>query len=257
MTLVHVEDVDRVRVVTFTHPKPTNPFGREMKAAVTQALLAADADDRVDAVVLTGGVDRSFCAGGDFTEVRELVDPDDIEAWIDRIVDLYLTIVDVSKPTVAAIDKHAIGLGFQVALMTDWRLMSTHASLMMPELEHGLGASMASSILTTVAGYGVARQIVLSCQPVSPAAALEARICDEVVERELLLERAVLRAARLGGYPRDCFTATKKVLTAPLRETLVRTREQSKSVHRAAFAARAMDGHIDRVLHRTPVGAAR
>lgn len=257
MTLVTVEDVRRVRVLTLAHAKPTNPLSAELKAAVTAALREADADDGVAAVVLTGGAGRSFSAGGDFNEVRTLAAPDDVDAWIDRVTDFYLSLLTVAKPTVAAIDNHAIGMGFQIAMMADWRILTTHASLMMPELEHGLGASMAAAILTTTSGYDTARRIVMSCQPVSPDAALAAGIADEVCERDLLLERAVQRAERLGGYPRDAFSLTKKALTRPLRDVLETTREQSKTVHRAAFAARAMHPHFDRVLHRGPVVGAR
>lgn len=257
MNLVAVEDVARVRVLTFAHEKSTNPFNKEMKAAVTDALRDAEADDAVTAVVLTGGYDRSFSAGGDFTEVRELSSPEEVDAWIDRITDFYLGLLAVTKPTVAAIDNHAIGIGFQIAVMLDWRVMSTRASLMMPELEHGIGASMASAILTTTCGYDAARHVVMSCQPISPAGALSAGIVDEVTEREFLLDRAVQRAERLGSYPRSAFSVTKAALTKPLRDVLEQTREQSKAVHRAAFSARAMHTHFDRVLDRTPVAAAR
>lgn len=255
MNLVTIEDVRRVRVLTFAHEKPTNPFNKQMKTAVTDALRDAEADDAISSVVLTGGYDRSFSAGGDFNEVRALSTPEEVDAWIDRITDFYLALLSVTKPTVAAIDNHAIGIGFQIAVMLDWRVMSTRASLMMPELEHGIGASMASAILTTTCGYDRARHLVMSCQPLSPAGALGAGIVDEVTEREFLLERAVQRAERLGSYPRGAFSMTKKALTAPLRDVLEQTREQSKAVHRAAFGARAMHAHFDRVLDRPSVAA--
>jgi carboxymethylproline synthase len=139
--------------------------------------------------------------------------------------------------------------------MFDWRIVSTRACFIMPELEHGIGASMASAILSTTSGYDVARRIVISCQPISAAEAVALHLADEVAERELLLDRAVARAGRLGDYPFSSFSQTKRALTGPLRAALTQTREQSKLVHRAAFRAKAMHGHMDRVLNRAPASA--
>lgn len=248
--LVLIDDIGSVRVLTLAHEKPTNPFNQKMEAAVMAALREADQDDLVSSIVLTGGVDRSFSAGGDFTEVRQISGDTAVDAWIDRVTDLYLSALDVRKPTVAAIDNYAIGIGFQLAMMFDWRIMSTRATLMMPELEHGIGASMAAAILTATCGYDTARQVIMSCQPVAPATALSMRMVDEVTEREFLIDRAIQRAKRLGGYPESCFGVTKRALTNTLRTVLEETRQQSKLVHRAAFRAKAMHPHFDRVLHR-------
>lgn len=250
MALVLADDVEGVRVLTLAHEKPTNPFNQQMEAAVITALCEADGDDRVCSVVLTGGVNRSFSAGGDFNEIRQISSDVEVDAWIDRVTDLYLSALNVRKPTVAAIDDYAIGIGFQLALMFDWRIMSTHATLMMPELEHGIGASMASAILTATCGYDTARHLIMSCQPVSASSALSARMVDEVTEREFLIERAIQRAQRLGGYPDRCFSVTKHALTNTLRNVLEETRQQSKIVHRAAFRAKAMHSHFDRILHK-------
>lgn len=248
MGLVLATDIGEVRVLTLAHEKPTNPFNLEMETAVIAALRETDDDERVRSVVLTGGVNRSFSAGGDFNEVRQISTDTEVDAWIDRVTDLYLGALDVRKPTVAAIDNHAIGIGFQLAMMFDWRIMSTHATLIMPELEHGIGASMASAILTATCGFDTARHVIMSCQPISASSALNSRMVDEVTEREFLIERAIQRAQRLGGYPDKCFSVTKTALTSTLRIVLEDTRQQSKIVHRAAFRAKAMHGHFNRIL---------
>ncbi|GHE37978.1 enoyl-CoA hydratase [Streptomyces longispororuber] len=248
MALIEVADVDRTRVLTLAHEKPTNPFGKAMAHACMAAVRAADADDGVDAVVVSGGPDRCFSAGGNFNEARTLATDDAVDETIDWCTDLYLSVLDVGKPTVAAIDRHAIGLGFQLAMMFDWKLMSTRADLVMPELEHGIGASMAATILSTSCGYDVARHVVMSCRPIPPETAVGLRMVDETCEPEFLLDRALQRAGRMGRYPRVAFSATKRVLTQPMRTALENTREASKAVHRATFGAKAMHRHFDRVL---------
>ncbi|MFE0171809.1 enoyl-CoA hydratase/isomerase family protein [Streptomyces sp. NPDC059002] len=248
MALIDVTDVDRTRVLTLAHEKPTNPFGKEMAHLFMEAVGKADADDDVDAVVVFGGQDRCFSAGGNFNEARLLATDEAINETIDWCTDLYLSVLNTRKPTVAAIDRHAIGLGFQLAMMFDWKIMSTRADLVMPELEHGIGASMAATILSTACGHDVARHVIMSCRPIGPDTARDRRMVDEICEPEFLLERALQRAARMGRYPEIAFSATKRVLVTPMREALENSREASKAVHRATFGAKAMHKHFDNVL---------
>lgn len=248
MSLITIDNVQDVRVITLAHEKPTNPVGKTFADAITKAIREADQDDSVAAIVVTGGRDRCFSAGGDFNEVREVAGDTAVDDLIDWCTNLYLSVLDTRKPTVAAIDHHAVGLGFQLAMMFDWRIMSTRADMFMPELEHGIGASVGATIFATTTGYDIARHIVMSCRPISAESALTLRMADEVCEPEFLLNRAVERASRMGKYPRAGFSATKQVLTDRLRNALEDTREQSKAVHREAFRAKAMHKHFNNVL---------
>src|SRR4029078_9600954 len=99
----------------------------------------------VKAVVMTGGVGRSFSAGGDFNEVKNLSGGGDVDRWIDRVTELYVHALRVDKPTVAAIDKYAIGMGFQFALMFDQRVLTEGAEFRMPEARHGIGRSLGAA----------------------------------------------------------------------------------------------------------------
>ncbi|MGW1915403.1 enoyl-CoA hydratase/isomerase family protein [Streptomyces sp. NPDC002076] len=251
MALIDIEDVDGIRILTLAHEKPTNPFGKRMAEAFMSALREADRDDTVGAIVVNGGRDRSFCAGGDFNEVMLLATDDSVDELIDWITDLYVSVLDTSKPTIAAIDRHAIGLGFQLAMMFDWKIMSTRANLVMPELEHGIGASMGAAILSTISSYDIARHVIMSCRPIGADTALRWGMADEACEPEFLLDRAMQRAQRMARYPEIAFSATKHVLTDRLRVTLEQTREDSKAVHRRTFAAKAMHSHFNNILGRT------
>ncbi|MDX3228671.1 enoyl-CoA hydratase/isomerase family protein [Streptomyces sp. ME19-01-6] len=248
MALINVEDVERVRLLTLAHEKPTNPFGKEMAGVFMEAMREADGDENIDAIVVSGGRDRCFSAGGDFNEALRLATDDAVNETIDWCTDLYLSVLDTSKPTIAAIDRHAIGLGFQLAMMFDWKMMTTRADLVMPELEHGIGASMAATIISTTCGYDVARHAIMSCRPIAPDTALRLSMVDEVCEPDFLLDRALQRAQRMGRYPNVAFSATKRVLTDRLRTALEYSREESKAVHRKTFAAKAMHKHFGNIL---------
>jgi len=248
MELVNETTVAGTRVIEMAHPTGSNPFGVELEDQVKAALRRAETDASVKAVVMTGGVGRSFSAGGDFNEVKNLSGGDDVDRWIDRVTDLYVHALRVDKPTVAAIDKYAIGMGFQFALMFDQRVLTEGAEFRMPELKHGIGCSVGAAILSALVSRNVARQIVLTAQTIGAAKALEYGIANEIVALPILIERALALAAEMASYPEVAFRNTKRSLVAPLIKTLLETAEESKRVHRAAFAARAMQTHFRRVL---------
>lgn len=245
---IEIDDAMGVRVLTLAHEKYTNPIGKQAAADLMVALAEADRDDNVSAIVVTGGRDRCFSAGGDFNEARMLLDDDIVNETIGWCTDLYLSVLDCSKPTIAAVDHHAVGLGLQLAMMFDWKMMTSRADFIMPELEHGIGASVGATVLTTACSYDVARHVIMSCQPVGPDAALRYAMVDEVCEPDFLIDRAVARGQRLGKYPRIAFAGTKRVSTEPMRMALQQTLAASQAVHRETFRAKAMHKHFGRIL---------
>jgi carboxymethylproline synthase len=248
MTLVQETTLDGTRLIEMTHPAGTNAFGIDMERAVIEALLRAQLSPEVKAVVLTGGVGRSFSVGGDFNEVKNLTGGDEVDRWIDRVTDLYLAALRVDKPTVAAVDGYAIGIGFQLALMFDYCVMSQNAELRMPELKHGIGCSMGGAILRAIMSLSVARKIVFGCQSIGPDRALEYGIADQVVPPSALLDRALAVAAEMASLPETAFRNTKRFVVEPLVRTLLDTAGESKRVHRAAFQAGAMQAHFRQIL---------
>lgn len=248
MELINESRSGDVLVIEMAHPSGMNPFGveleNELKAALRRAQVAAD----VKALVVTGGVGRSFSAGGDFNEVKNFSNDEDVDRWIDRVTDLYVSALRVDKPTVAAIDGFAIGMGFQFALMFDHRIMTDSAEFRMPELRHGIGCSVGGAILGTLMSHNIAREIVFGCEDIGPTKALSYGIVNEVVPQAQLLARGITAARELAAYPEVAFRSTKRSLIAPLERALLETAEDSKRVHRAAFKARAMQQHFQNVL---------
>jgi len=78
--------------------------------------------------VLTGGRDRSFSVGGDFNETSKFTGGDEVDHWVDNIINLHVAIAGISKPVIAAISGYAIGLGLQITLCCDIELVLIHVS---------------------------------------------------------------------------------------------------------------------------------
>lgn len=239
-----------VRVIEFNHKSTANPFSRAMQLAVTQAVRDASSDESVKAVIFYGGKDRFFSAGGDFNEVKNIQTIEEVDDWIDTFMDMYLSILTMPQPTLSAIEGYAIGIGFQVSLMTDWRVMSDQATVSMPELRHGIGGSVGGAILTALFGAEAARETMLGALDFKAEEALSRHFVQEVVPHELLMERALARAHERTTFPAAAYSSSKKAINASVEATLRQSIESSKQVHRASFQAKAMLSHMNNILER-------
>ncbi|MGM3190989.1 enoyl-CoA hydratase/isomerase family protein [Dickeya dadantii subsp. dieffenbachiae] len=242
------ETRESVRIITLNHPNKHNPFNQALENAVKKALNDADNDPDVSAIVVYGGKGCSFSAGGDFNEVKNLSGGADVERWIDRVIDLYEAVLHINKPTIAAVDGYAIGMGFQFALMFDYRIMANGARFVMPELKHGIGCSVGAAILTFTHGYNLMKDIIFKCQELDEDFCLSHHIVNEKIESTLLLERAFTLAKEFAAYPYAALSKTKQSTNRRFLELLEKTRIESKEVHKAAFGARDAQKHFHNIL---------
>jgi enoyl-CoA hydratase/carnithine racemase len=138
---------DGVATLTLNRPEQLNAFNLEMIAAWRAALEAAESDDRVKVVVVTGA-GRAFCAGGDFEEMVKFSAMDALERknFLYRNVHrIPLALERMDKPVLAAINGAARGAGLDMALMCDIRLMAQSATLAESYINIGLIAGDAGS----------------------------------------------------------------------------------------------------------------
>lgn len=246
--MVIEQNIGSIRLLTLNHTNKHNPFSEELENAIKHALNKADSDDNIKAIVVYGGENNSFSSGGDFNEVKKLSGGSEVERWIDRVIDLYNTVLNISKPTIAAVDGYAIGMGFQFAMMFDQRVMSDRAYFIMPELKHGIGCSVGAAILEFTHGHALMTKIVFECEKLSAELCHEHNIVNQVVSSENLLKTALAQANLLAEYPKAAFVNTKKFMNKAFIKILEKTREESKLVHKNAFTARDAQKHFQNIL---------
>lgn len=242
--------VDRVLVIELDATHPHNPFSAAMERAVTGALRRARTDDRVGAVVITGGRERSFSVGGDFNEVSRFEGGDEVDRWIDDVVTMYTACLEVDKPTIGALDKFAIGIGFQLALCCDYRIGTPRCQLIMPELEHGIACILGQYMLEKMVGRAHMLRIVIGCDRVEPDEALKLGLLDAVCEPDALSARTRAIARTLLEYPAVAFAVTKRETNSTFVEGLRRITPIAKAGHREAFKDRSAQRFMTELLRR-------
>ncbi|AWK40178.1 enoyl-CoA hydratase/isomerase family protein [Photorhabdus laumondii subsp. laumondii] len=245
--MVIERDFSSIRVIILNHENKHNPFSESLENSIKKSLIKADQDDNVKAIVVYGGENRSFSSGGDFSEVKNL-SGESVERWIDRVIDLYCAVLNVNKPTVAAVDGYAIGMGFQFSLMFDQRIVSSEAKFIMPELKHGIGCSVGAAILSFTHGHNIMKKIVFECEEISSEMCIEYNIANQVIDKEILLETAIERANLLATYPKTAYLNTKKFMNKKFVDILEDSRKESKLVHKNSFGSRDSQKHFKKVL---------
>ena len=196
---ITVEHVDRVALITLDRPEVLNAFSREMGEQLSDALRAADADDDVRVVVVTGA-GRAFCSGADFSSGADVfAAPGDRREF--RSDPLTFHPWDVRKPTIAAINGAAIGLGLTMTLQFDMRIVADDAKLGIVQVRRGVMADLHSHwTLPRLVGHGRATEIILTGRRFTGADAVAWGMANEAVPADHVLDRALELALELATH---------------------------------------------------------
>ena len=232
-----VENRGAVRILTMNRPEKRNALNFELTQGLLDALRAADADDSVGAIVLTGA-GQGFCAGADLSEFKELGTGAAAENRAELTMQLHLTFTLISKPVVAAINGHAMGGGAGLAIASDLAVMAEGAKLGYPEPKHGIVAAIVMANLVRQVGRKAAFELVSLGEPVDAQRALQLGMVNRVCSMDELLPTALGLAEKLAGVKRPAMAETKRlfheVADLPLPAALERGRDTNKRMRNFA-----------------------
>ncbi len=237
---------DGICELRLSHENPKNPFSRAMTQRLITLAPELNADAAVKAVVLWGGADRSFSVGGDFRDIAALKTHSEMRAYLLEIIDLYIAILRIDKPVVAAIDHHAIGQGLQVALCADWRVASGGTVVAMPELQNGVACPLGSLMLEVLLGRARMMHAVVGCASFDAESAKDFGLVDQVDNE--VFATALKQAKRFAGFHATPFSLTKHIHNARFIAQLDAIREPAAEAHVQSFSARANVPHFEKVI---------
>jgi enoyl-CoA hydratase len=191
-----IETADRVRTLTLNRPQARNALSGELRDKLFSALAAAESDDDVDVVILTGA-DPAFCAGVDLKELGGGEIPDLSRRW-----------PPMSTPVIGAINGVAVTGGLEVALSCDILIASEQARFADTHARVGILPTWGMSVrLPQVVGRGLAYRMSLTGDYLSAYDALRVGLVTEVVLHDELLDTARAIAASIVGNNRAAVRA--------------------------------------------------
>lgn len=240
-----VEVADGVATVTLNRPDSLNALNGAMRLELLAAFKAAGRDEAVRAVVLTGA-GRGFCSGADLR--GGATERDYRRVLTDEYNPLIVTIRELPKPVIAAVNGVAAGAGVSIALACDLVYASEEARFIQAFIRIGLVADSGSTrTLVRTLGRHRAAQLIFSGEPLEATAARAAGLVNEVVPADQLSTvvraaasrlataptRAIGLAKRAINHAEDALLAESLAMEASLQELAGRTEDHAEGA--AAF----------------------
>ncbi len=188
---VRVETRDQTSWIIINRPEAMNAVRPRTYVDLCQAFEAADEDRQTRFIVLTGE-GRGFCAGDDFNEIflsEEGHPGSQREATLSRYrsrsgaaTPVVSAILECTKPTIAAVNGAAVGMGMDLALLCDMRIAAERAKLGSYFVRRGVIGSIGGTyLLPRMIGLSRAMELLLSGELISADEALRLGLVSLVV----------------------------------------------------------------------------
>ena len=185
-----------IMIVTLNRPEKLNAYTGQMGAEITDAFERADIDDNVRAIIVTGA-GRAFCAGADVSGGAKSFDTSGnhgagvFASSGSRSGRFVEAIFNCRKPSVAAINGPAVGVGITMTLPMDIRIAAKGARMGFIFARRGLVPEAGSAwFLPKLVGLPQALRWCLSGRTFEANEARQGGLVSEVVEPEELMNRA-------------------------------------------------------------------
>jgi enoyl-CoA hydratase/carnithine racemase len=224
-------DDDGVAVITLNRPDSRNALTREIREGLRDAWERFERDPALRVAILTGAGDKAFCAGGDLKEMVDTqmqVPPRDMYA-------LPYDTIELTKPTIAAVNGVAFAGGWMIAQACDLCVASTTARFAITEVKVGRSSPWATPLIHMIP-QRIMMEIVLTGKPIDARRAYEVGLVNRLAEPATLLDEAKALAREiLDGAPLSVRVA---------REMVMLSTEMGRAA--ALQAARAAAEHLYR-----------
>jgi enoyl-CoA hydratase len=212
----------RTFLVSVNRPEVRNCVDAEAAQLLFEAVETFRADDSLDVLVLTGAGETAFCSGADLKDTGGLVArpgaPESGPMGISRII-------DIDKPTIAAINGYCLAGGLELACWCDFRIAAENAEFGVLNRRWGVPlVDGGTQRLPRIVGLGNALYLIETGVLIGADHALRMGLLQEIVPKGQAVTRALAIAEALSGYPKTALRNDRRAvmggLTLPLAEGL-------------------------------------
>ncbi|HEY5758050.1 MAG TPA: enoyl-CoA hydratase-related protein [Steroidobacter sp.] len=201
---------DGIAIITLNRPETRNALSKEIRDGLFAAWDRFERDPKLRVAILTGAGEKAFCAGGDLKEMveRQLAVPprDMFPVPGDNI--------ELSKPTIAAVNGVAFAGGWMIAQACDLCVTSTRAQFGITEVKVGRSSPWAAPLIHMIP-QRIMMEIILTGKPITAQRAYEIGLVNRLAEPEALMETALAFAAEiLDGAPLSVKAGRETVMLA-------------------------------------------
>lgn len=193
-----------IAVITLNRPDKRNAFSLDLLRLWRESLQEAQQRAEVRVIVVTGA-GPDFCAGGDIKNMRARLNDSAIDRknfLANEIQTIPLTLANVDKPVLAAINGSAAGAGMDMALMCDIRIAGESTKMAERYISAGIMPGAGGAwLLPRIVGTSRALELLWTGRWVKATEALSLGLVNEVVPDSQILEHTLALANRLSEAP--------------------------------------------------------
>jgi len=199
---------DGIAIITLNQPETRNALSKEIRAGLFAAWDRFERTPGLRVAILTGAGDKAFCAGGD---LKEMVDRKLRVPPRDMFPVPYDT-VELSKPTIAAVNGVAFAGGWMIAQACDLCVASTTAKFAVTEVKVGRSSPWAAPLIHMIP-QRIMMEILLTGKAITAQRAYEIGLVNRLAEPGELLDTAIEFAHEiLNGAPLSVRAARETVM---------------------------------------------
>ena len=196
---VILEKEGHLAIVTINRPKALNALNSETLKDLNTVIEDLEKDMNVYAVILTGAGEKSFVAGADIAEMKDLNEEQGKEFGI-LGNNVFRRLENLDKPVIAAISGFALGGGCELAMSCDIRIASEKAKFSQPEAGLGITPGFGGTQrLARMVGIGRAKEMIYTCDMIKAEEAYRIGLVNKVVPLETLMDEAKAMANKIIG----------------------------------------------------------
>ena len=225
---------DGIAIITLNRPEQRNALGQDIRAGLFAAWDRFERDPALRVAILTGAGEKAFCAGGDLKEMVERglqVPPRDMFPVPGDNIEL-------SKPTIAAVNGVAFAGGWMIAQACDLCVASTAARFAITEVKVGRSSPWAAPLIHMIP-QRIMMEIILTGKPITAQRAYEIGLVNRLAEPEALMDKAIELAQEiLDGAPLSVKAGRETVMLAT---EMGRAAALQAARHASEYAYRSQD----------------
>ena len=187
---VLLEKEGNIATVTINRPKALNALNSETLKELNAVIEDLENDNNIYCVILTGSGEKSFVAGADIAEMKDLDSKGGKEFGLlgNKV---FRRLENLDKPVIAAISGFALGGGCELAMACDIRIASEKAKFAQPEAGLGITPGFGGTQrLPRLVGEGKAKELIYICAIVKADEALSIGLVNKVVPLDKLMDEA-------------------------------------------------------------------
>ena len=205
------DEENDIGILYINKPQSLNALDTQVLDELDQMFFSIDSN-KVRALIITGGGEKSFVAGADISEMSEFT-KELAHSFSKRGNDIFRKIETFPIPIIAAINGYALGGGLEIALSCDIRICSENAIFGQPEVSLGITPGFGGTQrLSRTIGVGMAKQLIYTAQNIKADEALKIGLVNAIYPQNELLNEAKKLALAIAKNGPNAIKNSKKAI---------------------------------------------